>query len=235
MVKQGFVIHHNGPNVGFDESDPHSRCIAYWSGVKAYHMNTKGWSDIAYSFGECPHGTRFVGRGWDKNQFANGSDVVGVNDGKDSEWYTVLVFLGWNDNYTNPVDEEPSTEMVAGVTKLITEGRTSGRCGMRILPHNAFKIKRCPGAYFTNYAKVYTGRPFVIPTPVQTIREDDDMFIVKHNGEGPTYATRLFAPPIAVKLTSKEFDDYVEEDVKVLPTSHGTLTQMLDQIGLALD
>lgn len=157
-MKQGFVIHHNGPDTNL-AGKPHSACESYWLGVKRYHVVTKGWSDIAYSFGVCHHGRRFVGRGWDKNQFANGSDEVGVDDGKDSEWYTVLVFLGWNANSDHPVDEEPSAEMVDGVRDLIAEGRDTQRCGTRVLPHNAFKQKHCPGTTFTSLAASWNHAP----------------------------------------------------------------------------
>lgn len=174
MSKQGFVIHHNGPNVRIREGDSHDRCIAYWNGVKAYHVGTKGWSDIAYSFGVCIHGRRFVGRGWDRNQFANGTDVVGSYDGRDSEWYTVLVFLGWNDDSRHPVDEEPSRAMVAGVRALIAEGRNTRRCGSRVLPHNAFKPKRCPGATFTAYAAQWNRAALNDPKESPDVNADQD-------------------------------------------------------------
>lgn len=164
MSRYGFVIHHNGPAVGFDADDPHTRCTSFWNGVRRYHMETKGWSDIAYSFGMCPHGITFTGRGWDRAQFANGADVVGPEDGSDAHWYTVLVFLGWSDVNGKAVDEEPSRAMVEGVKNLIAEGRRSGRCDDRVLPHNAFKIKRCPGATFTALAGAWDRKPLTTPT-----------------------------------------------------------------------
>lgn len=168
-MRSGFVIHHNGPPANC-LGRPHSRCVAYWNAVKSFHVGTKGWSDIAYSFGVCPHGTRFVGRGWDKPQFANGEDVVGPEDGSDAHWFTVLVFLGWEEIDGQPVDEEPTAAMVAGVRSLIAEGRLSRRCGTRVLPHNAFKIKRCPGATFTAYAAAWDNQPLTPTAP-----PEDDM------------------------------------------------------------
>ncbi len=150
-MRKGFVLHHNGPPASC-VGKSHTRCIAFWNAVKAYHQQK--WpksNDIAYSFGVCPHGVQFTGRGWDRNQFANGSDDVGVNDGKDSEWYTVLVFLGG--------DEAPTDAMVDGVISLIDEGRTSKRCAARVLPHNAFKRKPCPGPQFTAYARAWDNQP----------------------------------------------------------------------------
>lgn len=174
-MRDGFVIHHNGPNTGLTVDDDHAACVAFWNGVKRYHVEGKGWSDIAYSFGECPHGIRFVGRGWDRAQFANGEDVVGAEDGSDAHWYTVLVFLGWNADASNPVDEQPSAQMVAGVRQLIAEGRDSGRCGLRVLPHNAFKVKRCPGEWFTEFAAAWDGKPFALPVPPPLAEEADEL------------------------------------------------------------
>lgn len=162
-AKLGVVIHHNGPPAKC-VGQPHRRCVSFWDAVKRYHVETKGWSDVAYSFGICSHGMRFTGRGWDKNQFANGSDVVGPDDGRDSEWYTVLVFLGG--------DETPTEEMVEATKALIAEGRASGRCGRRVLPHNAFKVKACPGPEFTAYAQAWDRQPLNIATS----KEDEIMF-----------------------------------------------------------
>lgn len=149
-TRHGFTIHWNGPAARCI-GKPHSRCESFWAAVKHYHTVTKGWSDIAYSFGVCPHGVRFTGRGWDKLQFANGADVVGQNDGRDRDWYTVIAFLGEG--------EVPTPEMVDGVRALIGEGRASGRCGPRVLPHNAFKQKTCPGTEFTIHAKAWDNQP----------------------------------------------------------------------------
>lgn len=171
-MKKGFVIHHNGPPARC-VGQPHSRCERYFAAVKNFHVNDQGWSDIAYSFGVCPHGIRFTGRGWDKNQFANGSDVVGPYDGKDSEWYTVLVFLG--------TDEKPTAEMVEGVKALIVEGRSRGRCGQRVLPHNAFKVKPCPGPEFTALAAVWDNNP-----TLGGVEGSDDMGV-------PTWAKEAWA------------------------------------------
>lgn len=145
-MRRGFVIHHNGPPVYPDAVD-HARCDRFWAAVKRYHTLTKGWPDIAYSFGVCRHGTVYTGRGWYLNQFANGSDVVGVDDGGDREWFTVLAFLGEG--------ETPTVLCVESVRALIDRGRREGHCGRRVLPHNAFKPKACPGPEFTAYAGVW--------------------------------------------------------------------------------
>ncbi len=163
-VRHGFTIHWNGPAARC-VGHAHSRCEGFWEAVRRYHVDTKGWSDIAYSFGVCPHGVRFTGRGWDKSQFANGADQVGHDDGGDRYWYTVLTFLGEG--------EVPTPEMVEGVRELIGEGRASGRCGMRVLPHNAFKRKTCPGTEFTLHAKAWDNQPLEDDMP--TLAEIEEL------------------------------------------------------------
>lgn len=174
-MKRGWVIHHNGPWVyNLKESDPHSKCIEFWKGIRAYQMKPvsqggRGWSDVSYSFMVCPHGLPLEGRGWNKNQFANGTDQVGEYDGKDSEWYTVFVPLGWIE--ATGQEQEPNPKMVQGVARLINEGRSTKRCGLRVLPHNRFKIKRCPGRTFTLLANSWDNRLIVIGA----VPEEDEM------------------------------------------------------------
>ena len=155
-MRQGWTIHHNGPPANC-VGEPHSRCEAFWRAVRSFHVNDKGWSDIAYSFGVCPHGERFVGRGWDKAQWANGSDNVGADNGDDSEWYTVLVFVGGDDSTHD--NEPPTPRMISATAALIEEGRRTGRCGNRVTPHNFWKRKPCPGPEFTALAAAWDRKP----------------------------------------------------------------------------
>jgi len=181
-MRRGFTIHHNGPPADC-LGQPHSRCVGFWAGVKRFHTaeppRGNGWSDIAYSFGICPHGERLVGRGWDKRQFANGSDDVGAHDGDDSEWYTVLTFIGGD---TSTADEEkPTPEMIAATAALIAEGRDSRRCGNRVTPHNFWKKKPCPGPVFTALAREWDNQPLV--TPAIPKPEEPDMLIIDSPGK----------------------------------------------------
>lgn len=46
-------------------------CYESWRSHQRYHQVTKGWWDLAYNFGVCPHGFVFEGRGWDAQNGAN--------------------------------------------------------------------------------------------------------------------------------------------------------------------
>jgi hypothetical protein len=54
--------HHGGD--GRAPTFPHSSCVAIWRAYQAYHMDVREWTDIAYTFGICPHGHVLEGRGW---------------------------------------------------------------------------------------------------------------------------------------------------------------------------
>lgn len=180
-MRNGFVLHHNGPPAGvIGHRSGHVRCEAYWRAVRSFHVSTQGWSDIAYSFGVCPHGQVFgLADGWTRRQFANGLDVVGSNDGPDRDWYTILGFFG--------VGEVPPAAMTDAARELIHQGRITGRCGLSVLPHNAFKRKACPGPEWTHLAAEWNGRPFTAPSPVPAPTvplpsfEEDPMWFVLHD------------------------------------------------------
>lgn len=167
-MRYGVVLHHNGPPANC-LGRAHSRCDEFWRAVCRYHGEKFGakWAPTSlYSFGMCPHGRRYQGRGWNQSQAANGRDVVGGNDGSDANWYTVLAFIGGT--------EKPTGDMLAGLADLIAEGRNSGRCGRRVLPHNRFKSKACPGPELTDQAYTWDNASLkpLAPTPLP---EEDDM------------------------------------------------------------
>lgn len=197
-MRRGFTIHHNGPPANCI-GKPHARCIAFWGAVVAYHVSDppkgQGWSGVAYSFGVCPHGVRFTGQGWDRRQFANGADLVGDNDGRDSEWYTVLAFVGGGPGTGDP-EEKPTPEMTAGVGALIEEGRRTVRCDSRVLPHNAFKNKPCPGPTFEALARRWDNQPI-------TIEEEDDMALFENVGDFEEAVERAVRRGVEAELTTQ--------------------------------
>jgi len=197
-MRKGFTLHHNGPPANC-LGRPHDRCQQFWRAVRDYHTNPEpigqGWSDIAYSFGVCPHGIPFEGRGWTKRQFANGSDLVPPNDGDDSQWYTILAFVGGGPG-TGYENEPPTPAMIARIRALISEGRTSGRCGLAVKPHNDFKKKPCPGVELTAWAEEWDGKAFTQHIPMPVLEEDNDMRIIDCQGKPAiiVFGNRTYEP-----------------------------------------
>lgn len=69
-VPDGCTIHWEGPRMG---SRPHSECGATVRGIQRFHMQDRGWADIAYNLLVCEHGVIFTGRGRGKGSAANGT------------------------------------------------------------------------------------------------------------------------------------------------------------------
>ncbi|NIR41385.1 MAG: hypothetical protein GWN07_36575, partial [Actinobacteria bacterium] len=57
----------------FAATTDHNRCATIVRAYQAFHMDNRGWVDIAYSSLVCPHGTRYEGRGKDVRTAAQGS------------------------------------------------------------------------------------------------------------------------------------------------------------------
>jgi hypothetical protein len=173
-MKDGFVIHHdNADHPVYPDDTSHRRCERFWQGVYDWHTGANpssphNWSDIAYSFGICRHGIRFEGLGWNRDQFAGGTDQVTDNlMYRDRYWYSVLCFLGG--------DEEPTAEMLHGVLLLLRDGRESGRCGNRVIPHNLVRNKPCPGPTLTAWAYGYDNQPLTDPPLPQPAKKGKHM------------------------------------------------------------
>jgi N-acetylmuramoyl-L-alanine amidase len=81
----GVVVHYSASDA--DERSNHKNCAARVRGIQRFHMDTKGWTDIAYSFLVCKHGYVFRGRGPHARTAANGTNAG--NDG-----YLAICFLG---------------------------------------------------------------------------------------------------------------------------------------------
>lgn len=69
--------HWNGPtvSVGGRKDFAHEKCASLVRGIQNFHMNSRGWSDIAYNFVICPHGTVYEGRGLNVTNGANGTNT----------------------------------------------------------------------------------------------------------------------------------------------------------------
>lgn len=86
VASEGQTAHYGGPSpwgAGPDRSTParfrdttdHHRCASIWRAWQAFHMDTRGWNDIAYNSGICPHGVRLEGRGPRRRSGANGTNT----------------------------------------------------------------------------------------------------------------------------------------------------------------
>lgn len=141
---QGLVIHYDGSDQGL-AGRPHSMCVAYWRRTRAFHTGpARGWADIGYSFGACPHGYILEGRGLDRTQAAQ--------PGGNSTWYSVTLMSG--------PGEDPTPEQIDAVRQLRAWLVGKG-VGPAVKGHRDFYSTSCPGDRLYRLVRdgVFTGSP----------------------------------------------------------------------------
>jgi hypothetical protein len=125
---RGLVIHYDGSDQGL-AAKPHSACVAYWKNTRKFHMgSSRGWADIGYSFGACPHGEVFEGRGLGHEQAAQ--------PGGNTTWYSVTLMSG--------PSERPTPAQIGAVRQLRAWLMSKG-VGAAVKGHRDFFSTSCPG------------------------------------------------------------------------------------------
>lgn len=150
----GTTAHWEGPHMGYPWD--HAACFSVVRGIQNFHMDTRGWQDIAYSGLPCPHGYVFEGRWAGRRTAANGT-----NDGNNRA--LALCYLGGQGDAFTPDGERA---MRAGMDWLDAHGGAGpGRNG-----HRDWKPTECPGNAI--YGWVHRGQP-AGGTPTPPPQEDD--------------------------------------------------------------
>jgi hypothetical protein len=125
--KNGTVVHYDGNRQNL-ANESHDECTKYWKGTRTFHINGRGWSDIGYSFGVCPHGWVFEGRGWGYAQAAQ--------PGGNTTW-TSVTFMGGE-------GEAPTAAQILAYRELRNYLRAKGmQAGEK--RHKDFVSTSCPG------------------------------------------------------------------------------------------
>lgn len=120
----GGTAHWEGPHMG---TFPHASCPAKVRGIQAFHMDARGWSDIAYNAVVCPHGYVFEGRGQGVRSAANGTNVGNDSDG-------AVCYLGGEGD---PFTPEGAAAMADALHWLSPGGQRHA--------HRDWKPTTCPG------------------------------------------------------------------------------------------
>jgi hypothetical protein len=147
----GVTLHWEGPAMG---SFAHESCPARIRTVQNFHMDSRGWSDIAYNAVVCPHGAVFEGRWLGLRSAANGTNVG------NNTHYAVCGLFGEHDPLT--------AEAKAGFRDAIAFFRAGG-AGGEIKPHQAWTSTACPGPEVV--AWINQGCPGVGPEQVQAVTD----------------------------------------------------------------
>ncbi|WP_101791039.1 peptidoglycan recognition protein family protein [Nonomuraea indica] len=125
---RGLVIHYDGSDQGLARRE-HAACVDYWRRTRRFHMGAnRGWSDIGYSYGACPHGYLFEGRGLDRMQAAQPTG--------NSTYYSVTLMCG--------PSEDPTPAQIDAVRELRAWLMDKGVGGL-VKGHRDFYSTSCPG------------------------------------------------------------------------------------------
>lgn len=141
----GVAVHHGGSG---GPPATHDGCLARWRAWQNFHMDGRGWVDIAYNFGYCDHGYAFAGRG-----FGVRSAAQGTNDG--NQRYLAAVWIGGGSAI-------PTQAAVDALEWIIGQVRGHGG-GDEVRPHRSFHSTSCPGDYLTAVAARLDGQSVGTP------------------------------------------------------------------------
>lgn len=139
------TAHWNGPTltVGGQSTWDHSKCASLVRGIQNFHMDSRGWSDIAYNFLVCPHGYVFEGRGLNVINGANGTNT----GNKTSHAICTLAGEG------NPFPDSEKQAYRDAVGYISAHTRAPNDC----IGHRDHKATACPGD--ERYHWVHAGMP----------------------------------------------------------------------------
>ena len=196
----GSTVHWEGPHMGtFD----HTRCATKVRGIQAFHMDSRGWTDIAYSGVVCPHGYVFEGRGFYVRTAANGT-----NQGNSSA-YAWCYLGGENDGYTREGDVAMKT--------ILDYADRNGGAGPGRNCHRDWKPTKCPGDEICSRVKsVYqtpgTPGPNPVPPPTDSIPPAEVYAmpypVIFCRERGPQYWVLTERGPVEMPGGAKAYDWY---------------------------
>lgn len=124
----GSTAHWEGPRMGYFD---HGACASKVRGIQAFHMNTRGWDDIAYTSIVCPHGVIYAGRWWGTRTAANGTNAG------NAAHYAHCALIGEGDNF--------SIECKQGLKRVFILANQQGSAGDGEKCHSDWKATACPG------------------------------------------------------------------------------------------
>lgn len=156
---RGVCVHWEG--TGWASPWAHSTCDDKVRGIQAYHMDGRGWSDIAYNFLACPHGYVFEGRGLNRRSAANGDTDV------NTYWYAVQCMWGSRSG-SAPAD------LLTACRDAIDYCRNKGGAGDALRGHRDMQQTDCPGDQL--YAWTRRGAPRPNPPEDDMPLTDADIF-----------------------------------------------------------
>lgn len=165
---KGLVAHYNGPRLNLTAGcDDGRRCKAVVQATQRFHMDARGWNDIAYSFLTCPScGRVYEGRGWGVRTAANGTNTG-------NSWgHAVMVLIGEGE----PLTDTAKKSLLA---LAVVHRRRYSRHTWKT--HGDFKATSCPGVSLTRWIRNGASPP-PVPKPTPLPVEEEDVNVLKPGG-----------------------------------------------------
>lgn len=144
--------HWNGPEIPVMD---HSKCASLVRGVQNFHMDSRGWSDIAYNFVVCPHGYTYEGRGLNVVNGANGTNTANRSS------HAIM----WLAGKGNPFNDAEKLEFRQCVKYVDDHSMAPDSA----VGHRDHKSTECPGNERYNWihqGMPVSGSPSPIPEPI---------------------------------------------------------------------
>jgi hypothetical protein len=150
---RGVAVHYSAS--GSDEQALHRNCAGRVRAIQRFHIEQRGWLDIAYNHVFCKHGYVFDGRGYGIRSAANGT-----NDGNGH--YFAVCFLGDDRAGRDDVTEVGRRAL----SELIDEYRRRYPRAREVRPHSRFVATECPGDELRAFIAAAGWNRYVSPVPV---------------------------------------------------------------------
>lgn len=200
VQQRGTAVHYSGSNA--DELSEHSNCAKRVLSIQRFHMQSRGWSDIAYSFLACKHGFVFEGRGVGIRTAANGT-----NSGNDG--YHAVCFLG--DDTANRDDVTDPGRRAIKDAVLRCNAWTSRK---EVRPHSFFKPTGCPGDELRSW--IIRGLPIVPEKEQEDVLDMDEKTVRRIVQEEVTHVLRVATGPDDGETPASRWFDAVKADVAAI-------------------
>lgn len=128
-LTDGCTLHWEGPHMGWPWD--HAACAGKVRTIQNFHMDSRGWNDIAYNALYCGHGFVFEGRWINQRSGANGTNL-----GNDTS-YAICFIGGEGDTFT--------AEAHLAALVCCAYLRRNGGAGLHVRPHSYWFSTACPG------------------------------------------------------------------------------------------
>lgn len=164
--QRGTAIHYSAAES--DRVAIHDDCARRVRSIQAFHMDGRGWADIAYNWLVCHHGYRFAGRGLGVRSAAQGTDAG--NDG-----YHAVCFLGFDVAGRADVTDEAKQ----AIRDCIVSVRAEYKQATGVRPHSWFHSTACPGDELRAWITAGVPVPAPAPEDVMATLDSDDLAAIK--------------------------------------------------------